>query len=977
MLQIILRRMVSCQRAETSLTAYLPELEHLGANSSGLNAVSGAAHTMLAILLVRQSVLCLLSDIQCLKESDEDATSAFSLEQLGRPRELLDLLKLAYHSSGHSSVGGGSAGSIAFSRLWGMIEGLMRGGRDAALLPGPFKALPLLLRDDALGHLRREKNGIATLQSPHPLEGTRMQSKHRLFVDGASSLLLKLDRRSELNGTAHILFSTDEDGTELVGRWPSPGVPWKDVRVEGDTVWCHLKGEVQGGSRPRRPLWGFRVRACVAGWRSPEGETQVLETPLAFAWQLLELLSEHRPLELLTQHTYIRLVQYLHARCAPHLTSAASVLLRLLKLPAKTLCDLEGPDPRLSWPMQHITALALHVNQFFEAHPGRAMRVPLQIQLYAELVARAVSRGPEAGLKLPPSDWMQSMSELNSACRFMLRDEGADTISDLPNVWLRQLEASGLELMLLNEPWSLAKYTTLLRFATQKIGGPKGELIDLSPKSLPAPTEDDGPVMAQCDQATVQVRFALLQLFNRVLLPCFGVAWTGEPQLGHTLGAELCSLRQIIFTEVKNSVWGITMDATIPFRRPAAIAANPPPTVTLNRRRALKERADRHAKTKHSVFVQLHNQLRAVERKELMRRERAFKVKFAGEAADDYGGPYREVFTVLASELENEAVLPLLQLSPNGKHNLGSNRDRFILNPGASSAESLQYFELVGMMFAFALMQKETVLTLSLCSVVWKQLVQEPLDTQDLAGFDESVMNSLEQIEHIDREGVDEDLFSDLIFEVFTTQLSHGVEVPICEGGADIDVTWSNRKHYCELVRKARLGESRQQAQAVLKGINSLLPSNLLPLFTHREIELMVCGAPDIDLSILRQHTRYGVTVDPDDSHIRIFWQVLSEFTAQQRTLFLSFIWSRTRLPATEEDWDDQCMKIHTLECTSPDLHLPVSHTCFFSMEWPRYSSVEIAKEKLLYAIVNCVDIDADNTAEGRSNMAMGRDDEL
>ena len=46
-------------------------------------------------------------------------------------------------------------------------------------------------------------------------------------------------------------------------------------------------------------------------------------------------------------------------------------------------------------------------------------------------------------------------------------------------------------------------------------------------------------------------------------------------------------------------------------------------------------------------------------------------------------------------------------------------------------------------------------------------------------------------------------------------------------------------------------------------------------------------------------------------------------------------------------------------------------------MEWPRYSSVEKAKEKLLYAIVNCVDIDADNTAEGRSNMAMGRDDEL
>ena len=52
----------------------------------------------------------------------------------------------------------------------------------------------------------------------------------------------------------------------------------------------------------------------------------------------------------------------------------------------------------------------------------------------------------------------------------------------------------------------------------------------------------------------------------------------------------------------------------------------------------------------------------------------------------------------------------------------------------------------------------------------------------------------------------------------------------------------------------------------------------------------------------------------------------------------------RRRLPPTEEEWGEQCMKIHTLETRSPDAHLPVSHTCFFSMEWPRYSSLEIAK---------------------------------
>lgn len=52
------------------------------------------------------------------------------------------------------------------------------------------------------------------------------------------------------------------------------------------------------------------------------------------------------------------------------------------------------------------------------------------------------------------------------------------------------------------------------------------------------------------------------------------------------------------------------------------------------------------------------------------------QVKFAGESADDYGGPYREVFTVLCSELQDDQVLPLLLQTPNGQHNLGSNRDK-------------------------------------------------------------------------------------------------------------------------------------------------------------------------------------------------------------------------------------------------------------------------------------------------------------
>ena len=76
-----------------------------------------------------------------------------------------------------------------------------------------------------------------------------------------------------------------------------------------------------------------------------------------------------------------------------------------------------------------------------------------------------------------------------------------------------------------------------------------------------------------------------------------------------------------------------------------------------------------------------------------------------------------------------------------------------------------------------------SVLSLNLCSVIWKQLVQQASDATDLAGFDEMVMQSLTKIEHIEDEGVDAELFADLIFESFTAQLSNGHEVEVCEEG--------------------------------------------------------------------------------------------------------------------------------------------------------------------------------------------------
>eukprot|EP00656_Telonema_subtile_P032548 TRINITY_DN35775_c0_g1_i1.p1 TRINITY_DN35775_c0_g1~~TRINITY_DN35775_c0_g1_i1.p1 ORF type:complete len:106 (+),score=15.41 TRINITY_DN35775_c0_g1_i1:120-437(+) len=101
-------------------------------------------------------------------------------------------------------------------------------------------------------------------------------------------------------------------------------------------------------------------------------------------------------------------------------------------------------------------------------------------------------------------------------------------------------------------------------------------------------------------------------------------------------------------------------------------------------------------------------------------------------------------------------------------------------------------------------------------------------------------------------------------------------------------------------------------------------------------------------------------------------WGALEAFTEEQRCLFLRFVWGRSRLPLSATEFERN-FEIKTMQRDNPDEALPVSHTCFFSLELPRYSSAVVCRERLLYAITNCQAIDADDAyAAGRRARDMG-----
>ena len=245
-----------------------------------------------------------------------------------------------------------------------------------------------------------------------------------------------------------------------------------------------------------------------------------------------------------------------------------------------------------------------------------------------------------------------------------------------------------------------------------------------------------------------------------------------------------------------------------------------------------------------------------------------------GEAADDHGGPYREVLSLVCAELQSDA-LALLLPSPNKVHGASRGQEAWVPAPSALAPAQLETLTLVGQLLGMALRQKDTQLSLSLPSMVWKQLVGQPMDAEDLSGFDHLARQSLRSLRDIDKEGVDAESFGQVIFETFTTRLSDETQVELRPGGAATPVTFGNRLEYCELALHARLHESQRQCDALLQGLCYMVPQRLLTLFSWAQLESLCCGAAEVDVELLRSRTKYGVGVSPNQRHVRYFWAAM------------------------------------------------------------------------------------------------------
>jgi len=145
--------------------------------------------------------------------------------------------------------------------------------------------------------------------------------------------------------------------------------------------------------------------------------------------------------------------------------------------------------------------------------------------------------------------------------------------------------------------------------------------------------------------------------------------------------------------------------------------------------------------------------------------------------------------------------------------------------------------------------------------------------------------------------------------------------------------------------------------------------------WTWQDLQTRTCGAADIDLESLKRHTEYAN--GREHTVVPLLWEVLEAFTQKHRRSFLRFVWGRTRLPLGEQ-WPRQ-FKVNVFpigSCQATDARLPISHTCFFSLDLPNYSSKHICHRQLLYAMSNCMAIDADTTGNSAATRELNWDED-
>jgi len=328
------------------------------------------------------------------------------------------------------------------------------------------------------------------------------------------------------------------------------------------------------------------------------------------------------------------------------------------------------------------------------------------------------------------------------------------------------------------------------------------------------------------------------------------------------------------------------------------------------------------------------------------------RVHFAGEEGIDLGGVSKEWFFLLIKELFREEY---------GMFTYNKKTRAWWFSSACKTNN--QEFNLVGVLMGLAVYNGIN-LDLRFPPCCYKKLLSPAVvpfnnphipvgvSTFGLADLKEvhpDLARGLQEL--LDYDGnVEEDLCQS--FQISFTEFGQVLTRQLKPRGETVPVTNENRQEYVNLYVDYLLNKCiYKQFYSFYHGFHSVCASDALILLRPEEVEMLVCGNPDFDLSQLEKVTKYD-GYQKGDHPIRYFWETVNEYDIRLKRKFLLFCTGSDRVPVG--GMKDMEFKITRMVGAKVFDMLPMAHTCFNQLCLPPYKSRKVMKQKLTMAISNC-----------------------
>mmetsp|Transcript_716 Transcript_716/g.1885 ORF Transcript_716/g.1885 Transcript_716/m.1885 type:complete len:690 (-) Transcript_716:90-2159(-) len=312
--------------------------------------------------------------------------------------------------------------------------------------------------------------------------------------------------------------------------------------------------------------------------------------------------------------------------------------------------------------------------------------------------------------------------------------------------------------------------------------------------------------------------------------------------------------------------------------------------------------------------------------------KKPLKVHFVGEEGVDEGGVQKEFFQLATSQL----------FDPNyGMFVYDEGTRTFWFNE--ASFESKREFELIGMLLGIAI-YNSIIVDVRFPHVVYKKLRGSPTTFDDLRQAFPALALGLQRLLEHDGDVAELGLTFSVTQEVYGEKRTHEL-VP---GGADLEVSAANRDDYVRAyVAHVLNGSVERQFGAFRDGFHKVCGGEALELFRWEELELLICGSPELDFDALEKGSVYEDGFSAGHATIRAFWQVVHDMEEETKRRFLVFCTGSDRVPIKGLSGLRLVISRHG----SDESRLPSAHTCFNHLLLPEYKSIETLRTKLLTAI--------------------------